>query len=580
MTAGTVQYEKCLLAGFLAVIALLAIYPASDADTFWHLANGRWMVEHGAIVRREVFSYTAPGVPFENSYWLAQLFLFFLHQSLGVNGLIAFKVIVMVAVFWSLYRAARNAGAGIAASFVMLALTGYALVWRMLERPELFTLLLLALMVAVLLSVSAGIWRRAWLWSVPPGLLLWEMLHPGSVFGLALLGAYTAGEWAGKVWPGGQQRSAFNLKQEPEWTLLLVTAASFLLQLLNPDSFLRSAGFASLTGHTAVFREFGEFMRTPLLAGFAPFWIMAGMGTLSAGVAFWQRRWAQFLVLAVFLYLGVAYARGTAIYAIVAAPYLARDLSRIGDRLQIYPHAAAAMRWLSLGALGGFALFTVHYKFFAEPHPNSYGWGLNETVHPLAAVRFLDDAKVDGPMFNLGHQGGFLAFYAPARPIFLYNLPSAFAAVLQDMRAFGLANRREFNYAIIGDDYANWRWQFPIEEWAAVYWEPAAMVMLRRSEANRALIERYEIRIFTPFRTTAELRALANQPAIAPWLARELADHLAWRRDDRLAALLADILRDPRSALSADQRVALLRRAQRSNAGSLPLQTALNKPGS
>jgi hypothetical protein len=37
-----------------------------DTDTFYHLANGRYMVEHGQILDREVFSFTRLNEPWTN----------------------------------------------------------------------------------------------------------------------------------------------------------------------------------------------------------------------------------------------------------------------------------------------------------------------------------------------------------------------------------------------------------------------------------------------------------------------------------------------------------------------------------
>lgn len=574
------SWERAAVVFFMILVCILAIYPASDFDTFWHLANGRWMIEHGQLATQELFSYTALGNSFDNRYWLAQIGLFLIYDIAGVNGLIIFKVIVIALIFLMLFWSARKAGAGLWATASVLALTAYALVWRMLERPELFTFLLLAWVVSVTLTVCAGQLRSVWLWSVPLCFLLWDTLHPGSAFGLAFLGIFAAGQALGNVLPSRQADARSNRgrwRKEPHRTLWLVTVVTFILQAVNPDSFLRSSGLVDIIQNNAVFREFGEFLRTPLLAGFAPFWTLALLGFLSAVWALWRRDFAQFLALGIFLYLGIAYSRGTAIYAIVAAPFLARDLTLLGNRLHSRGLGVRVTRWLAGMTMAGFVIFTVNYKFIAEPHTNSYGWGLNDRYHPIASLRFLDESNIGGRMFNLGHQGGFIAFFAPSRPIFLYNIPSSFGAVLKDMKSSGLAKRWDFNYAVIGGAYVNWRWQFPIEEWAAVYWEPAAMVMLKRTEANRSLIERHEIMYFTPFRSDAELRALAGQRDAAPQLARELADHLAWRKDDRLAVLLADMLLDPRQMLPLEQRLALLRRAQRSNTEAPSLRAALKQ---
>jgi hypothetical protein len=35
----------------------------SDPDTYWHLATGRWIVEHAAVPKTDPFSHSMPGAP-------------------------------------------------------------------------------------------------------------------------------------------------------------------------------------------------------------------------------------------------------------------------------------------------------------------------------------------------------------------------------------------------------------------------------------------------------------------------------------------------------------------------------------
>ncbi|MEK6620451.1 MAG: hypothetical protein AABZ26_05695, partial [Chloroflexota bacterium] len=50
--------------------------PSSDPDMWWHLASGRWMFEHGELLRVEIFSSTAPGTPYVVGEWLGQIVLY------------------------------------------------------------------------------------------------------------------------------------------------------------------------------------------------------------------------------------------------------------------------------------------------------------------------------------------------------------------------------------------------------------------------------------------------------------------------------------------------------------------------
>jgi len=49
-----------VLAAVLAALvgALASTFAADDPDLFWHLASGAWMLDHGRILDRDIFSTT------------------------------------------------------------------------------------------------------------------------------------------------------------------------------------------------------------------------------------------------------------------------------------------------------------------------------------------------------------------------------------------------------------------------------------------------------------------------------------------------------------------------------------------
>src|ERR1022692_3370854 len=77
------------IVGLLAVAyaALAGFHTLSDFDVWWQLASGRWMWEHGAVLRQEVFSYTAAGAPW--NYPAAGEILFYCLYRLGGLSLLS-----------------------------------------------------------------------------------------------------------------------------------------------------------------------------------------------------------------------------------------------------------------------------------------------------------------------------------------------------------------------------------------------------------------------------------------------------------------------------------------------------------
>src|SRR2546428_1510145 len=56
-----------------AVFIIAVGLPSTDSDTYWQLAMGRWMLDHHAFLRQDVFSSTVAGAHFGVGEWLGQI---------------------------------------------------------------------------------------------------------------------------------------------------------------------------------------------------------------------------------------------------------------------------------------------------------------------------------------------------------------------------------------------------------------------------------------------------------------------------------------------------------------------------
>ena len=56
-----------------AVFIIAVGLPSTDSDTYWHLAMGRWMLDHREFLRQDIFSSTVAGTHFGIGEWLGQL---------------------------------------------------------------------------------------------------------------------------------------------------------------------------------------------------------------------------------------------------------------------------------------------------------------------------------------------------------------------------------------------------------------------------------------------------------------------------------------------------------------------------
>lgn len=170
-----------------AVYLLLLAFGArllGDADTFWQIALGDWIVTQGAVPHVDTFSWTVAGRPWISSQWLAQVLLAQAHAVAGWTGVVVLSAAAIALAFGLLTRflmeklATGPALALTAAGFVLASP-------HMVARPH-------ALALPVMVVWIAGLVRAADEKRAPSLLLLllmmlWANLHGGFTLGIAFV---------------------------------------------------------------------------------------------------------------------------------------------------------------------------------------------------------------------------------------------------------------------------------------------------------------------------------------------------------------------------------------------------------
>jgi len=234
---GTVDRDRWALLTVWVFSIVLVTYPVFDFDLYWHLANGREMINTSRIISEEVFSYTHFGEKFANHEWLGQIIFYLVWDNLGPYGLLGFKQLLVALMVWLLYRTLRNENtqSGVAALLCVLAV--FAGINRYHERPELFSLFNTALLGFILYGFRANRLPGRLLWLIPLIMVVWDWLH-GAVYGLTFLTLFVAGENAKRLLPILRQQPLAS----PELKYLnRCFALTMLAMLINPLG-LRSYG--------------------------------------------------------------------------------------------------------------------------------------------------------------------------------------------------------------------------------------------------------------------------------------------------------------------------------------------------
>jgi hypothetical protein len=539
LLVGKFTIDRLALLGALICSIIIVFYPISDPDMYWHLANGREMVNTGRIVSEEIFSYTHQGAKFDNHEWLGQIIFYLIWNDLGPYWLFGFKLLVTSLVVWYLYRTIRNIGGQAVFAAVLCAFAVLVGIHRYIERPELFSLLNTSLLCYILYGFRSNQPSRHLFWFVPLMLVVWDWLH-GAVYGLALFSLFVAGENLKYFAP--LLRNAGSLPRKNLKFLNQCFAASMLAMLANPLG-LRTYGiFIALSQEMGGNSKTGEFQPSSW-SQFPGLYLLIGWVTLLILRNIRKLDITYLLLLICFGYLALRYNRASAYAAIVLVPIIA---SLTVTSLQNIKNKFERIAYFSITALS--AAFVLGYgysiKFNAEwdPFPRDFGYQvLEDGYYPAGSVRFIKAVGLTGNLYNNGDDGGFLSYYlTPERKIFRYNMP-IFGDPFYIFSHPEEVEKWNFNYAIIKYP-SEVRFMFPKKDWAWIYHEHRSLLVLRRSPENLDLINQYEIRYFSPSISNQVFISMARDPKILQRLVFEMGVYLAYCEDDRIAGIWAKLL--------------------------------------
>lgn len=169
------------LAGFL--VPVLTGYGLGDGDTYLHIAAGRWMLTHGAILTHDQFSFTRLGAPSTAQEWGSDLLIATVFRIAEWPGLLLFAAICFGATVAYVMRWLQSRMEPMHA--VMLTLLAASMMLPSLfARPHALVWPLTAVWVGTLVGCSDE--DRAPPWWLLGVMLLWTNMHGSFIIGPAL----------------------------------------------------------------------------------------------------------------------------------------------------------------------------------------------------------------------------------------------------------------------------------------------------------------------------------------------------------------------------------------------------------
>ena len=347
----------------LLFIALLVWYffpaPAGaeslliDADLGWHIRAGDYVLQHSAVPRVDLFTFTRPGEAWFAWEWLSDAIFSYLHSTAGLKGvaiavglvLAAWPIVVLRHSIWS----GANIWFALAATFLALG----AATCHFLARPHVFTLLGTAVAAWLIQADRRCQTRRVW-WLIPLT-ALWANLHGGFVVVVVLLGLAAIGSLGETVLGVGQFRNAVRCAT--------LGAACLFASVLNPYGVRLHFHLWQYLQSDWIRKVVREFQAPDFRSESMHQYELLLMGALLiTALLLRRRRLVEPLWILAFAHMSLTSARHVPIFAIIAAPIVAQTATEVWSdwtaRLhdnsvpsilnKIASDLASAFRWCSV----------------------------------------------------------------------------------------------------------------------------------------------------------------------------------------------------------------------------------------
>lgn len=480
---------------WLALVAVFALRPVFDFDTFWQLQSGRHIWQTQAFIYTDIFSQAPDAFRLEHC-WLHDIVLFAVHGLGGypLLGLLQTVLIALSAALLLWWSCQRQVPAVLSLPLLTLCLLASEPSWAL--RPQLWTFAL-ALLYLILLHTGREQGWRAWIW-LAPLMLVWANLHAACIFGLVLIGLFAVAELL--RWALGQSSRRRCL--ELCGCGLLTFGAAFV----NPYGYLIPLRqlLAHLNQHRVAAGTAGTmatvnmewlpptFAQVPLFYLLMAFW---------GGLILWRLRRldpAEGVFFVAFCYMGFNQIRHTTLVALLAGIYLPGAVAQLAAdwqwprRLRLLP--VFVLLALVLTGLGG-------YRFWQ----GWWGFGLKTNEFPVAATDFLVQQRLPANLYNSYDWGGYLMWRLyPDYLVFVDGRSDSvehFDASTQIDEAQpgweATLDRHGINTILVRTCFFDTGGPVRLVDrlalhpgWALVYQDQEAVIFLRRSEGHRPWLER------------------------------------------------------------------------------------------
>jgi len=495
-----------------------------DYDFWWHIATGRYIVQHREISTEDRFSFVTnknrdmfPATALREKflmrqYWLAQVIFYYIYNTFGSWGIAATRALLLTLTLWLLYKGLRMFDVSRLLSFCLLIPVFYILIHKYTgERPVLFTFLF-AILTFLIIERSLKTQGRI-IYILPPVMMVWANLHGGFILGVVFILVYLISETIRFI----MRKSTLSKDRFYKFSLTMII--SIIFAVINPNGFLVILMFKS---KYKIFK-IGVQEYLPLYT----FYIKKVWGmdysvlfivVITAFVLLVRNlrmHLPHLIILAGLFIISILHQRFFAFTATVGMMITGKEITELYKKVRLNRKVyIMAGRVILLLFIASFItkFITSSVKYWKNFKSLS---GTHEIVLAKEAIDFIEKNRIPGRMFNTDIAGGYATWRLyPWKQVFTdtraidiaswveyKNIISANPAMVGEKPLWErLLDMYEINIVLTNarDYYGNLlplvREILENERWRLVFTDGEFLIFLRNNEDNRTLINRYRLK--------------------------------------------------------------------------------------
>lgn len=398
----------------LTGLSMASMAPVLDADVWWHLKVGDWILQRQQFPTTGIFSGTAATRPWMAYSWIFEVVLSKSYAWYGLLGIGLHGIALTFAVAAVFFAALYYISGRFWTSWLLCGAGSCAFLYNLLPRPVYYSMIYFIVLVALLLkSERSGNVR--YLYAVPLVFLLWANSHIQFIYGLIAFALFIGSQLlmpiASRIefFRDENGRARFDSK-----VLIGVFVGSVLACCVGPYSyrlFQVVFEYANAKFPYAVLQEL-----QPIDFRHPSDYLLVALGIAGFAFVLRQKEGRLFkLLLLVFATVFAARAlRDAWLLGVVGAMILAD--STIPDNSN-KKTSEARFEWFHYVAAG---LVSVVLLLVIARNTGFDTRGLDRAVssqYPVDASNFMRRNDLPGPLYNDFAWGGFLIWYMPNYPV-------------------------------------------------------------------------------------------------------------------------------------------------------------------